>query len=145
MKENIVDDEPQEEPSEEATPLFEDNAEILKRCSVEEYERAFHKIFLEILDYGKGLHQAKESYTNALLNAGARENPQELYEFIDLFSTRIEKIHIVKRLCVMLGLHTEMDEIISNELELIYKRPSKPRQSYLVDHGVVAGDISRQT
>jgi len=140
MKENVVDDEEEILP-EDDTPFKEVNEEILKRCSMAEYEKAFHQIFLEILDYDKGLHQAKESYTNALLKSGSRENPQDLYEFMDLFSSRIEKIHVVKRLCGMLGLHNEMDEIISKEMELIYNRPSKPRKSYLVDHGVVAGDV----
>ena len=157
FEENVVDDEELMEEGDnggegeegenggEATPLKKDNEKILGTCSISDYEKAFHKIFLELLDYGKGLHNAKESFTTALLNTGSRENPQDVYEFMDLFSSRIEKIHIVKRLCVMLGLHSEMDAIINHEMELIYNRPSKPRKSFVMDSGgIVAGDIRQQ-
>jgi len=128
-----------------ATPLEEDNKTILKRVSIKEHEQAFHRLFLELLDFGKAYDKAKQDFTKALLNTGSRENPQAIYEYIDTLSSRLEKIHIVKQLCAVLGLQGEMEQIIEYEMDRIYKAPQK-RESSTANYGsTVAGDIRNDT
>jgi len=102
------------------TPMAEENKEINTKV---QWEKAYHDLMLEILDFDLSLVNAKTSFTHALLNSGLQYNPQDLYKVFDLVSTRLERIHIVKRICNFLGLHNEMDKIIDNEIELIYKTP----------------------
>ena len=123
------------------TPFSLENRDILKKCSISDYEKAFHQIYLELLDFGKGLHHSKQSFIQALLNKGSHENPHDIFEYIDMLSSRLEKIHIVKRLCMMLGLVNEMDQIIEQEINLIYNGKSKATRSAILSHGVVAGDV----
>jgi len=104
----------------ESTPMSEENKQINSQVC---YEKAFHELFLEILDFDIGYVQAKKSFTDALLNSGAHDNPQVFYQLLELITTRLERIHIVKRLCGFLGLHNEMERIIEKEMDLIYKTP----------------------
>lgn len=122
------------------TPFDEENKKILGEKDIKNYEEVFHQIYLELLDYAKAFNASKEQFTNALLNSGARENPQEIYGFIDDLSSRLEKIHIVKRLCSVLGLQGEMDRIIEAEIELIYKSPRVRRSSQVSYGDMIAGD-----
>jgi len=143
FEEHVIEDFEDPIPEPEPTPMAEENRQILDNCNITDYEKAYHKIFLEVIDISKGFHFSKESFTSALLNGGSHENPQELYEYMDLLISRLEKMHVVKRLCGMLGLHSEMEEILTNEMNLIYNRPSKPKKSFVVDNGVIAGDVRR--
>lgn len=104
----------------EHTPMFEENKEINSDIP---WEKAYHELMLEILDFDLSLVNAKTNFTHALLNAGLKYNPQDLYKLFDLISTRLERIHIVKRMCNFLGLQGEMDKIIDYELDLIYNTP----------------------
>lgn len=142
LKENILGDVREfSEEMEDETPLAEENRELLNSVSITEYEKAFQQVFLELLDFGKAFHNSKQNFTNALLNTGSMENPQEIYAYIEDMSSRLEKITIVKRVCAMLGLINEMDKIIEAELELIYKKPT-PRRSGTSNYGdVIVGDL----
>lgn len=125
----------------EATDNAEENLEINTSPLV--WEKAFHDIFLEVLDIDTGYKNAKESYTNALMGAGSHENPQALYQFLDLITTRLEKIHIVKRLCNYLGLHNEMDRIIDSELNLLYNHPQSAQKTRTVElKNPIAGEFA---
>ena len=104
----------------EATPMSEENKQINSQIM---YEKAFHELMLEILDFDIGLVEAKKSFTYALLNSGSQYNPQSLFQLLDLITTRMERIHLVKRLCGFLGLQNEMDRLLDRELDLIYKTP----------------------
>jgi len=104
----------------EPTPMQTENKEINSKVS---WEKPFHDLMLEILDFDLGFTNAKTNFTTALLNAGVHYNPQQVYQLLELLTTRLERIHIIKRLCGFLGLHNEMDKIIDCELELIYKTP----------------------
>jgi len=128
----------------EPTPLHDDNKEILKKCTVGEYQDAFQRVFLELLDFGKGYVNAKNDFTSALLTTGSRENPQDVYAFMDEVTDRMEKIYIVKRLCALLGLQGEEDQIVKHELERIYNRPVPRRATYGpvgFDNSGIAGDV----
>jgi len=123
------------------TPMAEENKEINSNVS---WENAFHSLFLEILDFDLSYTNSKTSFTNALLNAGVQYNPQAVYQLMDLMTTRMERIHLVKRLCNFLGLQHEMDRIVDAEMELIYKAPktnNMPRNLDLTNP--VAGEIRR--
>lgn len=121
----------------EPTPMKEENDKI---NSAIPWQQFFHDLFLEILNIENGFVTAKTSYTEALLEFGSKENPQALYQFIDMLTIRLERLHIVKRMCYALGLQTEMDRIIDNEMSLIYKTP-QVSQSKMVDrNNTVAGD-----
>lgn len=123
----------------DASEKAEDNIKI--NTSPALWEKAFHDIFLEILDFDTGYKNAKESYTHALMSIGSHENPQGLYQVTDLITTRLEKIHIVKRLCNYLGLHNEMDCIIEHEINLIYNHPQRALQTRIVELGnPIAGE-----
>jgi hypothetical protein len=126
-------------PIAEATLNKENNEKI--NMSEVIWEKAFHDIFLEILDFDSGYNKAKVSYTNALLGSGSHVNPHDgLYPFIDMLTTRLERIHIVKRICNYLGLHSEMEKIIEHELNLIYNHP-RGGQSRTVELGSpIAGE-----
>ena len=108
------------EASIEPTPMSDENKKINSQVF---YEKAFHELLLEILDFDLGMVNAKKSFTNALLNAGVQYNSQSLFQLMDLITTRLERIHLVKRLCGFLGLQNDMDKIIERELDLIYKTP----------------------
>jgi hypothetical protein len=112
------------------SPMAEENEEILKSAN---YEKIFHDIFLELLDISKGYVESKVSFTNAQLKSGSQENFQAVYQFMEMATQRLERIVIVKRLCLLYGLHKEMDEILSNELELIYKTNTPPRKYTTTD------------
>ena len=102
------------------TPMAEDTKEINTKVF---WEKAFYDLIFEILDFDLGFTNAKSNFTNALLNAGSQYNPQGVYQLFDLVTTRLERIHIVKRICNFLGLHGEMEKILEHEMELIYKTP----------------------
>ena len=104
----------------EKTPMVDENIEINSSVS---WEKAFQELFLEVLDFELGYHKSKINFTNSLLNAGVQYNPQTVYQLVDLMTTRMERIHIAKRLCNFLGLHNEMDKIVDAEMELIYGTP----------------------
>lgn len=143
LKENVLGDEDrsEEEIKEEPTPFEEENKKILSDCSRGAYEKEFHKLFLGLLDFGKAYHNSKKSFTEALLNTGSKENPQDIYAFIETMSSRLEKVYIVKRMCAVLGLHSEMENILEAEMELIYKSPNI-RQPTPVNYGdLVAGEM----
>ena len=148
MDENIFEDEieqlVEEEDEYELTSDSEKNKKILSDCTISEYEREFHRIFLGLLDFGKAYHNSKQDFTAALLNTGSKENPQDIYSFIDMMSSRLEKIYIIKRMCAVLGLHNEMDRILEAEMDIIYKSPNirKPAPVNYGDH--VAGEFRHQ-
>jgi len=125
------------EPQIDATPMSEENKEIGSNVI---WEKAFHDLILEILDFDIGLVTAKTSFTNALLNAGSQYNPQSLYQLMDLVTTRLERIHLIKRLCGYLGLHNEMDKILEKEMDLIYKTPQYNIPKTLDMTNPIAGD-----
>lgn len=142
LKEQILEEVEKASEEESTTPLAEENQDLLTDVSISEYEKAFQGLYLELLDFGKAYHNSKTNFTNALLNTGSRENPQEIYLYIDDMSSRLEKIHILKRVCSMLGLHSEMDKIIDAEMELIYKAPKLRRAATPVNYGdTIVGDL----
>ena len=102
------------------TPMSEENKLIASSIV---WEKAFTDLFFEILDFDLGFNDSKINFTNALLNSGSQYNPQNVYQLIELITNRLERIHIVKRLCNFLGLQNEMEKIVEHELELIYKTP----------------------
>lgn len=104
----------------EPTPMAEENKTINSQVC---YEKAFQELFIEILKFDMGFVNAKKNFTEALLNSGAHDNPQGVYQLLELITTRLERIHVVKRVCGYLGLHNEMDRILEKEMELIYKTP----------------------
>jgi hypothetical protein len=120
------------------TPMSEENKEINAKVS---WEKAFYELILEILDFDLSWTNSKTNFTNALLSAGSQYNPQQLYQLMDLLTTRLERIHIVKRLCNFLGLQNEMDRIIDAEMDLIYKTPRYNMTRTLDLTNPVAGDI----
>jgi len=110
------------------SPMQYENTLINK--SPVHWKKIFLQIFSEILEIESGFVQAKTDYTNGLLNMGSNESPQALYDKVDMMSTRLEQIYLIKRLCGILGLHNEMDSIIEHELSLIYKsNPNPPKQN----------------
>lgn len=144
FKEILLDEKIQFEAMEkfitDPTAKEEDNQKISKSYVI--WEKAFHDLFLEILDFDTGYNSAKTSYTTALLDTGSHENPQMLYQFLDMLTSRMERIHIVKRLCSYLGLHHEMDRIIEHELNLIYNQPrAQQTKTVVLNSPVIAGEI----
>jgi hypothetical protein len=120
------------------TPMAEENKKINSNPF---WEKAFHDLFLEILDFDLSYINSKTSFTNALLNAGVQYNPQAVYQLMDLMTTRMERIHLVKRLCNFLGLQNEMDKIIDAEMELIYKTPRYNMSRNLDLTNPIAGEM----
>ena len=104
-----------------STPMVEENLKINSKIL---WEKAFHDIYLEMYDFDSGYMKSKESFTQALLNSGSHENPTDMYRALDNITTRLQKIHIVKRVCSFLGLHAEMDKIVEYEMNLMYRHPS---------------------
>jgi len=121
----------------EPTPMYEENKKINTGIG---WEKAYHELILEILDFDLGLVKAKTSFTNALLNAGVQYNPQQVYQVMELIATRLERIHIVKRMCNFIGLQNEMDKIIEHEMELIYRTPQYNRLKNVDLTNPVAGE-----
>ena len=118
----VYDDMPLDD-NEDPTPMAAENKAIGRTM---DHEKFFHDLFLEVLDFEKGFDNAKVSLTTALLNQGADFNPQGVYGYIGMLNERLVRIHIVKRLCMAIGLATEMDSIIDHEMQLIYQAP-KPQ------------------
>ena len=104
------------------TPMAEENYKI--NASKVLWEKAFHDIYLEMYDFDSGYIKSRESFTRALLNVGSHESPTEIYKLLDSVTTRLQKIHVIKRICCFLGLHNEMDKIIEHEMNLMYRHPS---------------------
>ena len=104
----------------EPTPMTEDNKEINTKIF---WEKSFYDLIFEILDFDLGFTTSKVNFTNALLKTGSHYSPQSLFQQLDLITTRLERIHVVKRLCNFLGLQNEMDKIIEYEMDLMYKTP----------------------
>jgi hypothetical protein len=121
----------------EETPMAKENRKLSGSL---DYEREFHRIFLDIYDLEDGYVRAKESYTNALLNNGMQVNPQDLYGFTDMVLQRLAKIRTIKRMCMLLGLHVEMDGIVEHELNLIYNS----RKAGSPSTGMIVGDIRNE-
>ena len=93
-----------------------------------DYESFFQELFLEVYDIEHGFDKAVEKYTEVLVSRGIRVNPQLVYNQIEMMLSRVTKIYIVKRLCPALGLISEQDLILQNELELMYKTPMLRQQ-----------------
>jgi len=108
------------------TPMLEENEAIQNKSAIVQYQKNFQELFLEIHDLDKGYALAKEGFTNALLSGGSNSNPQEVYQYIDMLTTRMEKIHIIRRICAMVGLQGDLDKIIDYELELLYRSRQAP-------------------
>ena len=121
----------------DATPMLEEN-KLISSSIV--WEKAFTDLFFEILDFDLGFNDSKINFTNALLNSGSQYNPQNVYQLLELITNRLERIHIVKRLCNFLGLQNEMDKIIESEMELIYKTPRYNMPRTLDMSNPVAGE-----
>ena len=140
-KENEKNEKENEEKLEEiaqalATPMAEENHKINSKIL---WEKAFHDIYLETYDFDNGYVQSKESFTKALLNSGAHESPIDLFRYLDQLTTRLQKIHTIKRVCCFLGLHDEMDKIVDHEMNLMYRHPAvhlEPKTRSVV----IAGD-----
>jgi len=116
---NSIDgqDEQEELDFQNETPMADENQIINRTLN---HEKFFHDLFLEVLDFERGFDKSKVSFTTALLNQGADFNPQGIYRYIEMVNERLSRIHIVKRLCMSLGLAVEMDAIVDHELQLIY-------------------------
>jgi len=125
-------------PDIELTPMSEENKDINSKIH---WEKAFLDLIIEILDFDLSFVNAKTNFTNALLNNGSQYNPQQVYQLLDLITTRLERIHVVKRLCNFLGLQNEMDRIIECELELIYKTPKYNMPKTIDSTNPIAGEI----
>lgn len=142
LEENVIKDEESSKNKDEETPMAEDNRTVLKKINIEDYEKAFQDLYLELLDWAKAYEGSKVNFTNALLNTGLQINPQDIYGYIDSLSSRLEKIHIVKRLCNLLGLHNEVDKLVNAEIDLIYNKPQpKPRSTTTSYGDSVVGDL----
>jgi len=121
IKEDLQDSPIEENISQpEPTPMLDENKAINTNPV---WEKAFYDLLFEILNFDLDFNNAKINFTGGLLNAGLQYNPQNVYQLLELITNRLERIHIVKRLCNFLGLQNEMDKIIGYELELIYKTP----------------------
>ena len=116
-KENKEEKEKEEELT---TPMAEENHKINSSIV---WEKAFQDIYLETYGFDIGFTQSKEKFTQELLNNGSHESPTDLFKFLDMLTTRLQKIHVIKRVCCFLGLHNEMDKIIEHEMCLIYQHP----------------------
>lgn len=142
LEENVFDTDNTDEISVEDTTLAEENKEVLGNIKIEDYEKAFQDLYLELLDFAKAYEGSKTNFTNALLNTGTQINPQEIYAFIDSLSSRLEKIHITKRICNLLGLHSEVDKIVDAEINMIYNKPQpRPRTTTTTYGDTVVGDL----
>jgi hypothetical protein len=89
------------------------------------YDLLFSNIFVEVFDIEKAFDKAITDFTNILLKRGIQANPKDLYSQMDMMLTRLMKIYVAKRMCVNLGLHEEANNIIANEMELVYRSKQK--------------------
>lgn len=92
-----------------------------------DFTRFYMDLFVEVYDIEKGLDDAIDKYTKILLARGIEVNPQLLFQQVELINTRLVRFAMTKRMCIALGLVAEMDSIIQQEMELVYKN-SKPKQ-----------------
>ena len=93
-----------------------------------DYADFFIQLFLEVYDIEKGYDTAVEEYTKVLLARGIEVNPQLIYNQVDLFTSRLTKVVMVKRLCSGLGLIGEQDIILQRELDLLYGPPARLKE-----------------
>lgn len=118
--------ESQSDEEETLTPLAEENKKIL---SSRHYSDLFYEIYLEMFDLEKSFMDSQQHYTDILLRRGIDVNPEKLYKTIEMALTRITRILMVKRLCHGLGLHAEVDQVVSKELDLIYRIPNTDKSN----------------
>jgi hypothetical protein len=111
----------------------------------DEFTQEFVKIFKSVIDTASGLHDAKIKLTEALLEQGVKINPQDLFGAADLTISRLQRLMVVKSMLPLLGLMSEVDAILSREMDLIYsggksRGASKPVGVYNMNQLEQPGD-----
>lgn len=84
------------------------------------FTKAFDSLLLEIFAFEQDFETSKEKFTNALLNQGIKANSDFVFSILEMTNTRLLRVFAAKQICMLLGLHQELDRIIDKELDLIY-------------------------
>lgn len=87
---------------------------------VHSFTKEFDSLLLEIFSFEQDFETSKEKFTNALLNQGIKANSDFVFSILEMTNTRLLRVFAAKQICMLLGLHQELDRIVDRELELIY-------------------------